>query len=166
MKGMYMHFCEYCGADMPDGASFCGRCGRVSTNAQPQQTPGYSPADEPTNQIGAQSDVPYPITRSTRKPYQYNPLPPEPQPYRSMADQPAARYSQRTPSPSSWQQGPAPAAQQNAQPYPAQPYPAQRPLVIGGAPSSPGAKPRRPFRRRRGCQMNPVFSSTRPFNHG
>lgn len=150
-----MHSCEYCGADMPDGASFCGRCGRVSTNAQPQQTPGYSPADEPTNQIGAQSDTPYPIKRSTRQPYQYNALPPEPepQPYRSVVDQPAARYSQRTPSPSSWQQGPAPAAQQNAQPYPAQPYPAQSPLVIGGAPSSPGAKPRRPFRRRRGCQI-------------
>src|ERR1700694_649154 len=120
MKGMYMHSCEYCGADMPDGASFCGRCGRVSMHAQPQQAPGYSPADEPTNQIGAQSNAAYPIQRSTRKPYEYNPLPPEPepQPYRAMADQPVAHYSQRNPSPSSWQQGPAPATQQNAQPYP------------------------------------------------
>src|SRR5437763_4206865 len=153
MKGMFIHYCEYCGADMPDGASFCGRCGRVSDNEQPQQGVRYSSVNDPTQQIGTQSDTPYPLKRTTRKPYQHTPLPsePEPQPYSSMADQPVAGYQQRNTPPSSWQQGPppvTPAAQPNARPYPA-----QSPLVIGGGPSSPGAKPRRPFRSRRGCQI-------------
>src|SRR6266571_7548857 len=137
MKGMFMHLCEYCGADVPDGAGFCGKCGRVASNAQPQQPLRYSPMNEPTHQVGAQSDAPYPPQRLTRKPYQYNPLPPDPQPYSPMANQPVARYQQGNPPPSSWQQTPPSPVPPNGQPYPAQP-----PLVIGSAPSRPkgGAK--------------------------
>ena len=40
-----MAFCPYCGAQNPDGATFCARCGQPLT--PPVQNPGYYSAPTP-----------------------------------------------------------------------------------------------------------------------
>ncbi|HLX56225.1 MAG TPA: LCP family protein [Ktedonobacteraceae bacterium] len=145
-----MRICKYCGAEIPADARFCGICGRVPVD--PQATVSYPSPDEPAQP----SNAPYPVKYSNRKPYQYTPLPPEPQrrlqpqPDWPVAEPPKAYNQQGSARPASWQQGPPP-----VQPYAtpnASPYPAQPPLVIGSANSNQqGKAPGRP--RRKGCMI-------------
>lgn len=170
-----MSICTYCGAEIPDGAKFCGVCGRVPSNDQ-STVRSSSP-----NDLARQSNAPYPIKNSTRRPYQYPPVTPDvrPQPgsinssaeveynyppvtsdpqqqpgYQSQprwsdAEPSNAFNSQQNARPTSWQQGSS---------YPPQPpnapsYPAQPPLYVGSTNGTPkGSTPRRP-RRRRGCMI-------------
>ncbi|HZS78404.1 MAG TPA: LCP family protein [Ktedonobacteraceae bacterium] len=127
-----MRYCKFCGADLPEDASFCGKCGRVVTQ------PVYGSEVQVDN---SQSPVP-PANRSARRPYQYTPITPANSQgaYASSANE--QRYG-----PSSYSPGPPP-------PAVPQSYPAQPPLVIGNAdPSQPS--PTRPGRpgRRRGCMI-------------
>src|ERR1700736_5804207 len=69
-----MRICSYCGAEIPDDARFCGICGRVPSNAQ--STVRYSSPNDPAPQSDASSNSPYPVKRSTRRPYQYPPVTP------------------------------------------------------------------------------------------
>src|ERR1700692_1651826 len=152
-----MSICAYCGAEIPDGAKFCGVCGRVPTNAQ--STVRYSSPNDPAPQTNGSSNTPYPIKNSTRRPYQYPPVTPnartqpgginsgaeveytyppftsDPQPQPGYQSQPRwsdaepfnVNNSQQNARPASWQQGSS---------YPSQPpnapsYPAQPPLYVG-----------------------------------
>src|SRR5450759_1080970 len=160
-----MSICTYCGAEIPDGAKFCGVCGRVPSDAQ--STVRYSSPNDSARQSNVASNAPYPIKNSTRRPYQYPPVTlnagpqpgginsgaeveynyppvvpdPQSQPgYQSQsrwsdAEPPNAYNSQQNARPASWQQGSS--------------YPAQPPLYVGSANATP---PRRP-RRRRGCMI-------------
>src|SRR5579859_2675986 len=135
-----MSICTYCGAEIPDGAMFCGVCGRVPSDAQ--STARYSASNDPARQ----SNAPYPIKNSTRRPYHYPPVTPnarsQPDGIKSSAEV-EYNYPPITPDPQprssnaytsqqnarSWQQGSS---------YPGQPpnapsYPAQQPLYIGSA---------------------------------
>lgn len=140
-----MSLCAYCGAEIPDGAKFCGVCGRVPSNGQ--STVRYSSPNDPTRQSNVPSNPPYPINKSTHRPYQYPPITPDPQPGWSEAESPGAYSSQQNAPPASWQQGSS---------YPSQPpsapsYPAQPPLYVGSTNAAPqGSIPKRP-RRRKGC---------------
>ncbi len=166
-----MSICAYCGAEIPDGAKFCGVCGRVPTNVQ--STVRYASPNDPAPQSNGSSNASYPIKNSTRRPYQYPPVTPNvrPQPgginssaeveynYPPVTPDPPFRGSDAEPSnvynpqqnarSSSWQQGSS---------YPPQPpdapsYPAQPPLYVGSTSATPRAgAPRRP-RRRRGCMI-------------
>ena len=174
-----MRICSYCGAEIPDGARFCGICGRIPPDA-PSTMRSASPGD-PAPQFDASSNAPYPVKRTTRRPYQYPPVSPaspsQPgnvnnnaeveyqyppvsptvQSRPAYASQPGwsggeaanASPQQGNASPASWQQGPSYPAQQPNAPS----YPAQAPMYIGPANGSPqGNTPRRP-RRRRGCMI-------------
>ncbi len=156
-----MRICTYCGADIPDNARFCGRCGRVPADAQ--STVRYSSPNDPAQPSNTSLNAPYPVKNSTRKPYQYKPLTPEPgaqpayqqKPGWSEVEPPNTYYPQENARPAaSWQQGssysapPTPSNAPNVPSYPAQPQP---PLVLGGSNAGPrGNTPRQP-RRRRGC---------------
>ncbi|HVB73639.1 MAG TPA: LCP family protein [Ktedonobacteraceae bacterium] len=151
-----MRICKYCGAEIPEGAKFCGRCGRVPSD--PQATIRYPSSNGPAQQSDTSSDASYPLKRSNRKPYQYVPLSADPQAipqqpsYRPAPEPDNAYYQQRNAGPAAWQQGPPPAQQ----PYGTQgapSYPSQPPLVLGGPASSPPGKPSRPLRRRKGCMI-------------
>jgi LCP family protein required for cell wall assembly len=172
-----MRICTYCGAEIPDGARFCGTCGRVPSDAQ--STVRYSSLNDPAQQSNS-SNAPYPIKNSTRRPYQYPPVTPASQPQpgginsgeeveyqyppvtpdakprSTFQSQPgwsggetANAYSQQENArPASWQQGSYPAQPPNAPSYPAQP-----PLVIGSTNANPRGNASRPPRRRRGCMI-------------
>ena len=155
-----MSICTYCGAEIPDGAKFCGVCGRVPPDAQ--STTRYSSPNDPARQ----SNAPYPIKNSTRRPYQYPPVTPNARPQPGSIKSSAEveyNYPPITPDP---QPRPSDAynSQQNARSwqqdssYPAQPpnapsYPAQQPLYIGSANASPKRSAPRGSRRRRGCMI-------------
>ncbi len=137
-----MSFCESCGSEVPEDASFCGICGQAA-----KRSGGYGAAGEriarPENNLSV-TDSP---KRSTRRPYQYSPL---------LSQQDENRQQPRTPVVSPVQQTPhvAPGAGPGAQQYPnARP---QEPIYIGGA--GPNAmrpvKPRRPAYRRKGCLIS------------
>ncbi len=153
-----MRLCEYCGADLPGDARFCGRCGRVQSD-QPVENSVTS--NEPVLPAGTSPDDPfesYPIKRSNRKPYRYTPLAAgeQAQPYAqsytpTQQSQPNGRAQSYTSSPQANQsafeatlaapqtayapQNQSPSAwQSGASPagYPSgQPYPSQPPLVVG-----------------------------------
>ncbi len=174
-----MRICSYCGAEIPDGARFCGICGRVPPDA-PSTMRNASP-NEPAPQYDALSNRLYPGNRTNRKPYQYPPVSPaspsQPgdidnnaeveyqyppvvptaQPQQAYQSQPGwsggetvnASPQQGNASPASWQQGASYPAQQPNAPS----YPAQPPLYIRpAAGSQQGNVSRRP-RRRRGCMI-------------
>jgi polyisoprenyl-teichoic acid--peptidoglycan teichoic acid transferase len=134
-----MHLCPNCGNDIPDGARFCGVCGRLSDDAL---TVKYPPAEQPAMRDDATIDNAYPVKRHARQPYRYTPSLAEPQPYaqpeKLILSQPGAPAS-------------APASIPGAPGVPGVPgeqsYPVQPPLVIGSKQAS-----RRP-RRRRGCMI-------------
>src|SRR5260370_34540352 len=153
-----MRICTYCGADIPDNARFCGICGRVPPAAN--STVRYSSPIDPDKPSNTSFNAPYPVKSSTRKPYQYKPLTPEPgsqpayqqKPGWSEVEPPNAYYPRENVRPAaSWQQGSsysAPPTPPNAPSYPAQPQP---PLVLGGSNAGPrGSTPKRPRRRRGG----------------
>jgi polyisoprenyl-teichoic acid--peptidoglycan teichoic acid transferase len=146
-----MHTCTYCGADIPDDARFCGKCGRVPTDAQ--STVNYSSPNDPAQRLNMSSNAPYPIKNSTRKPYQFTPLEPEPelQPaYQPQPDRSAGLNSynqQENARPVSWQQEPS-------YPAPNTPsYTAQPPLVAGNPNVSPRGNAPKSTRRRKGCMI-------------
>ena len=177
-----MQICSYCGAEIPEGARFCGRCGRVPPDAP--STARYSSSNDPAPQSDASSNLPYPLKRPARRPYQYPPVTPASQsqpgginnnaeveyqyPPVSPTVQPRSAYQsqpnwpggatanasaqQGNAAPASWQQG------QGSSYPPPQPnapsYPAQQPpLYLSPANGGPQANaPKRP-RRRRGCMI-------------
>src|SRR5579859_585580 len=174
-----MRICSYCGAEIPDGARFCGRCGRVPPDA-PSTMRSSSP-NNPAPQLDASSNQPYPVKRTTRRPYQYPPVPPaspsqsdridnnaevdyqyppvtsgaqrrsgyQSQPGGSGSEVANASPQQGNAGPASWQQASSNLAQQPNAPS----YPSQPPLHLSPAAGSPqGNVPRRP-RRRRGCMI-------------
>ena len=131
-----MKICAYCGAEIPDGARFCGVCGRVPSGAQ--STVRYSSPNDPAQQSNASSNAPYPMKNSTRRPYQYPPITPASQP------QPGGINS-----------GEEVKYQYPAQPPNAPSYPAGSPLYAGSTNASPqgnASKRKRP-RRRGGCMI-------------
>ncbi len=139
-----MRLCPYCGAQIPDGARFCGKCGRISDDAQTVNNPA---SEEPMGLDYPTIDNSYPIKHHTRQPYRYTPPPAGARPADKLIlaqpPMPSRANTQVNPAPASWQsQSPQPGASNlpNAQPYPAQP-----PLVIGNKQVN-----RRP-RRRGGC---------------
>src|SRR5712691_3481925 len=122
-----MSICTYCGAEIPDGAKFCGVCGRVPSNDQ--STVRSSSPNNPARQSNISSNAPYPIKNSTRRPYQYPPVTPDPQPQPGYQSQPRwsdaepsnAYNSQQNARLASWQQGSSyPPQPPNAPSYPAQ----------------------------------------------
>ncbi len=139
-----MHFCEFCGSGIPENASFCGICGQAIRNSR-QAANGSAPGS------ASSADVANSQGRSTRRPYQYTPLPPQQDQNTQLAAEPTVKYAS-TPAPV--QQAPyvAPAA---ARPNPQQ-YPARQPLVIGSPVpgGQPPVKPRKPRRRRKGCLIS------------
>src|SRR5947209_1871627 len=174
-----MRICSYCGAEIPEGARFCGICGRIPPDAP--STTRYASPNNPAPQVDASSNAPYPVKRTNRRPYQYPPVPPASSPQPGSIDNNAEVEYQYPPvSPTvqarpayssqpgwsggqaanaspqqgnaglaSWQQGSSYPAQQPNAPS----YPAQPPLYIRPpAGSSQGNASRRP-RRRRGCMI-------------
>jgi LCP family protein required for cell wall assembly len=137
-----MRFCESCGSEVPEGASFCGICGRAA-----RRNDGYGAAGEsiarPENNLSVTNSP----KRSTRRPYQFSP---------PLSQQDENRQQPRTSVASPVQQTPhiATAAGPSPQQYPnARP---QGPIYIGGAgpnAARPG-KPRRPAYRRKGCLIS------------
>ncbi len=131
-----MRICAYCGAEIPDGARFCGVCGRVPSDAQ--STVRYSSPNGPAQQSNASSNAAYPMKNSTRRPYQYPPITPASQP----------------------QPGGINSGEEVEYQYPAQPpnapfYPADSPMYAGSTNASPQGnafKRKRP-RRRGGCMI-------------
>ena len=131
-----MRICAYCGAEIPDGARFCGVCGRVPSDAQ--STVHYSSPNGPAQQSNASSNAAYPMKNSTRRPYQYPPITPASQP----------------------QPGGINSGEEVEYQYPAQPpnapfYPADSPMYAGSTNASPQGnafKRKRP-RRRGGCMI-------------
>ncbi len=174
-----MSICAYCGADIPDGARFCGVCGRVPSNAQSPAR--YSSPNDPARQSNGSSNAPYPIKNSTRRPYQYPPvtpasqsqpggtdrgaeveyqyppITPDPQPQPGYQSQPGWSAS-ASPNAYNQMQNARPASWQQGSSYPAQPpnapsYPEQPPLFVGSPNATrQGSTPKRP-RRRRGCMI-------------
>ncbi|HEV2583130.1 MAG TPA: LCP family protein [Ktedonobacteraceae bacterium] len=173
-----MQLCPNCGTQLPDGARFCGKCGRISNIV-----PNANQANQLSGQDNGGSIDAYPVKRHARQPYRYTPpadndaqsqpfgqsnpsaQPNQPSPANasSWSPAPVSAYNQNTSrvpdqSPSAWQPGtysssPAKAAsypnEQPFQSYNAQP-PAQ-PLVLPPAtpaPASGNAKGFFPFRRR------------------
>lgn len=160
-----MHLCPYCGAQMPDGARFCGKCGRTSDDALVLNYPG---SEEPAVNDDVTIDNAYPVKRHTRQPYRFTPLPAgaqpqpnvQPQPGRPMPSQPPVpAYTQGNQAATSWQPQPpqppqpgaysaySPASPGTPNPPNAPSYPAQPPLVIGNRNAT--SRPRR----RRGCMI-------------
>src|SRR5947208_5962630 len=94
-----MHFCEYCGSEVPVGAGFCGVCGRAV--GKPQQMArgngGYSASNESIPGSANNVSVPDYQRRSTRRPYQYSPQSPQQYQSQQWAEEPAIKYSQTTP---------------------------------------------------------------------
>jgi LCP family protein required for cell wall assembly len=137
-----MRFCESCGSEVPEGASFCGICGQAA-----RSNGGYGAAGEriagPANNLSATNSP----KRSTRRPYQYSP---------PFSQQDENRQQPRTSVASPFQQTPnvAPAPRPSPQQYPnARP---QGPIYIGGAGPNVArpVKPRRPAYRRKGCLIS------------
>jgi LCP family protein required for cell wall assembly len=145
-----MIFCESCGSEVPEGASFCGVCGRAA-----RRNSGYAAPGERIAGPGNNLSVTNSPKRSTRRPYQYSPLPSPQDENRQQAGEPTVRYSPPTSVASPVQQTPqaAPAAQPGAQQYP--PYSQPRPpLYVGGAaPGQVQGAKMRP-RRRKGCLIS------------
>ncbi|HEY6540418.1 MAG TPA: LCP family protein [Ktedonobacteraceae bacterium] len=174
-----MRICSYCGAEIPDGARFCGLCGRVPSDAP--STMRYPSPSNPAPQSDASSNPPF--GRTTRRPYQYPPVTPASPsqpgginnnteveyqyPPVSPTAQPRSAYQsqpnwsgneaanafpqQGNANPASWQQG-------QGSSYPAQQpnapsYPAQPPLYISPANGSQQRNAFRRPRRRRGCMI-------------
>jgi LCP family protein required for cell wall assembly len=146
---------------MPEGARFCGKCGRISDDALSVKYPGEESAGQDEAAIGTV----YPVKNRNRQPYRYTPLAantpppsnPQYQPYgqqpldRTMPagpTQPASTFAQANQSPASWQPqspGTYPVTPPGAPNMPGAPsYPAQPPLVLRGKNQS--GRPRR-----RGC---------------
>ncbi len=150
-----MRFCDYCGSEVPVGASFCGVCGWVV--GEPQQTArgngGYSASNESIPSSANNVSVPEYQRHSTRRPYQYPPQSPQQYQSQQRAEEPTVKYSPATPVVSPVQQVPS-AAQLGAQQY-SYPQP-QPPLYVGG--NAPGqmqrARSPRPPRRRKGCLIS------------
>lgn len=175
-----MRSCTYCGAEIPDDARFCGRCGRVPADAQ--STVRYVSPNDPAQQPNVSSNAPYPNKNATRRPYQYPPSTPEPKPrngginsgaeveyqYPPVAPEPKPQPGYQSQpqwsaaeSPNAYnnqQQNARPASWQQGSSYPAQPpnapsYPAQPPLYLSTSNANQrGSATKRP-RRRRGCMI-------------
>src|SRR5690349_1565080 len=166
-----MRICSYCGAEIPDGARFCGICGRVPSDA-PSTMRSSSP-NNPASPFDATSNSSYPVKRTTRRPnqyppaspsqsgsidnnaeleYQYPPVSPTAQPrtaYQSPPDWSVRADANVSPQQgcagsASWQQGSSyPAQQPNAPSYPAQP-----PMRLSPPAGSVQGNASRPPRRR------------------
>jgi LCP family protein required for cell wall assembly len=141
-----MSFCESCGSEVPEGASFCGLCGRATRGNSGYGAPGESIAGSENNLSVTNSPK-----RSTRRPYQYSPPLSQQDENRQQAGEPTVRYA---PVAAPVQQAPKVASPAAKQGYPvAQP---QGPIYIGGP--GPNAarplKPRRPAYRRKGCLIS------------
>jgi LCP family protein required for cell wall assembly len=151
-----MRFCESCGSEVPEGASFCGICGQAARRNGDFGAPGESIAGSENNLSVTNSPK-----RSTRRPYQYSPLSSQQDEDRQQAGEPPVRYSQRSqgqPVAAPVQQAPyvAPAAVRPSTPqYPQYPN-RQQPIFVGNPTQTPGqgpGSPRRP-RKRRGCLIS------------
>ncbi len=147
-----MRFCESCGSEVPEGASFCGICGRAARSNGSYAAPDGSIAG-PENNLSVTNSP----KRSTRRPYQYSPPFSQQDENRQQAGEPTARYTPRTSVASPVQQTShvaPPVAKAGVQSYPnAQP---QGPIYIGGAgpKAARPVKPRRPAYRRKGCLIS------------
>src|SRR5215471_20472705 len=147
---MKMRSCEFCGAEIPGNASFCGICGRSAANVRPvaKGIGNYAPPGEGYPDSAMDGGKQVSPGRSTRRPYQF---PPQPSQSQYPADVPTVASSPRRAAPTPVQQVPGvpppSAIAPNSQIYPnAQPQP---PLYIAGANPSmlKGPKPLRPRRR-------------------
>jgi len=157
-----MHFCEFCGTEIPEDASFCGVCGQVAGKSPRTQmgrgNGGYAEPNEsfpgPVSNVSVSDSQRRPI----RRPYQYTPQPPQQYQSWQQAEEPTIKYAPRTPGVPPTQQTPfagsANTVQAGAQRYP---YPQpQPPLYLGGSTPGQGGLargPRRP-RRRMGCLVS------------
>lgn len=157
-----MQLCSNCGAQLPDDARFCGRCGWIADSSP---AASYPPAQPPTD---LPVDNAYSVKRHSRQPYRYNPLPDNPNDARSpfynqanpyaQANQPQSASRASNQPPASWQPGSYSSSPANS-PHKlilpeAKSYPASPASPAATAPNAPapvrGPKPARP-RRRRGC---------------
>src|SRR5215471_2681773 len=112
MRGIMMRFCESCGSEVPEGASFCGNCGQAARRNGGYGAPGERIAG-PENNLSVTNSP----KRPTRRPYQYSPPLSQQDENRQLAGGPTVSYTPRTSMSSPVQQTPpvAPAAGPGAQ---------------------------------------------------
>src|SRR5579885_27612 len=141
-----MSQCEYCGSELPAGARFCGVCGRVQGKGQGAN--GY-PAVNRNNADETIGTGPSSSRRgSSRRPYQFTPLSPEPGANMQKPEPFILRAPQQQVQDQAW-----PPVQSSAPSPPARPdaTPGRSPgRYSSGRPVARPASNRRP-RRRKGC---------------